>query len=642
MTTTLRVLLVEDDPDDHVLTRMLVDAIPDDRVELHWQPTFHGALAAIGREEYDVLLVDYRLGPRTGLDFILEARRLHCTTPVVVLTGLGDRDLDQQAMRSGAADYLVKAEMDAPLLGRTLRHAAQRHKAGAAAARLAAIVETSSDAIYAVAPDGRVETWNSAAERIYGYTASEMAGEPLFRLVPPEGEAELRAWLARVLDGERVEGSETVQLCRDGRRISVSLSLSPIRDAAGRVGFASLIARDVTERKRLEEQYRQAQKLEVVGRLAGGVAHDFNNLLTAIRGTADVLLADLAEADPMRPDLLEIRRASERAASLTRQLLAFSRQQVVQPRVVDVNAAVAETDRMLRRVIGKDVELVTLLSPEAGCVQVDPVQIEQVLTNLALNARDAMPDGGRLLVQTHAVHVEEGGSPGWPGVPPGHHVMLAVSDNGTGMDAQTRERVFEPFFTTKPQGRGTGLGLATVYGIVQQSGGHVLVHSELDEGTTFQVFLPRVEAAPAEPERPGAAPGPPARGSETVLLVEDEASVRLLIRRILVRQGYTVLEAGDGEEGLRVWGENRGAVALVVTDTVMPLMGGREMARRIHEVQPGLPVILMSGYSQDEQSMREPGEDGTAFIAKPFDVNEFGRTVRRVLDGSAVEAAPAG
>jgi PAS domain S-box-containing protein len=640
MTTALRVLLVEDDPDDHVLTRMLVDAIPDDRVELHWQPTFHGALAAIGHEAYDVLLVDYRLGVRTGLEFIHEARRLHCTTPVVVLTGLGDRDLDQQAMRSGAADYLVKAEMDAPLLGRTLRHAAQRHEAGEAAARLAAIVESSSDAIYAVAPDGTVATWNSAAERIYGYTAAEMAGEPLFRLVPPEGEAELRASLARVLHGERVEGSETVQLCRDGRRIAVSLSLSPIRDAAGRVGFASLIARDVTERKRLEEQYRQAQKLEVVGRLAGGVAHDFNNLLTAIRGTADVLLADLDEANPMRPDLLEIRRASEGAASLTRQLLAFSRQQVVQPRVVDVNAAVAETDRMLRRVIGEDVELVTVLSPEAGCVRVDPVQIEQVLTNLALNARDAMPHGGRLLVQTQAVQVEEGGSPGWPGVPPGHHVMLAVSDNGTGMDAGTRERVFEPFFTTKPQGRGTGLGLATVYGIVQQSGGHVLVHSEPDEGTTFQVFLPR-EAGAAEAAAAGVEPGPPARGSETVLLVEDEASVRLLIRRILVRQGYTVLEAGDGEEGLRVWEGNRGGVALVVTDTVMPLMGGREMARRIHEVQPGVPIILMSGYSQDERAMREPGHDGTEFISKPFDVNEFGRTVRRVLDGSGA-AAPVG
>jgi PAS domain S-box-containing protein len=636
MTTALRVLLVEDDPDDHVLTRMLVEAIPDDRVELDWQPTFQGALAAIAREAYDVLLVDYRLGERTGLEFIHEARRLHCTTPVVVLTGLGDRDLDHQAMRSGAADYLVKAEMDAPGLGRALRRAAQRHKAGEAAARLAAIVESSSDAIYAVAADGTVETWNSAAERIYGYAAAEMAGEPVFRLVPPEGAGELRASLARVLEGERVEGSETVQLCRDGRRISVSLSLSPIRDAAGRVGFASLIARDITERKRLEEQYRQAQKMEVVGRLAGGVAHDFNNLLTAIRGTADVLLADLAEADSMRPDLLEIRRASEQAAALTRQLLAFSRQQVVQPRVVDVNAAVAETDRMLRRVIGEDVDLVTVLSPDAGSVRVDPVQIEQVLTNLALNARDAMPDGGRLLVQTQGVHVEEGGSPGWPGVPPGHHVMLAVSDNGTGMDAQTRERAFEPFFTTKPLGRGTGLGLATVYGIVQQSGGHVLVHSEPDEGTTFQVFLPRV--ADAEPERPGPAPGPPARGSETVLLVEDEASVRLLIRRILQRQGYTVVEAGDGEEGLRAWGEHPG-VALVVTDTVMPLMGGREMARRIHEVQPGLPVILMSGYSQDEQALREPGEDGTAFIAKPFDVNEFGRTVRRVLDGVA---APAG
>ena len=635
MTPALRVLLVEDDPDDHVLTRMLVEAIPDDRVELDWEASFQGALEAIARDDYDVLLVDYSLGERTGLEFIHEARRRHCTTPVVVLTGMGDRALDQQAMRSGATDYLVKSRLDATVLGRALRHAAQRHEAGQAAARLAAIVESSSDAIYAVGPDGAVATWNPAAERIYGYSAAEMAGEAVLRLAPPESGEELRGWLHRALEGERVEGLETVQLCRDGRRISVSLSLSPIRDAAGRVGFASLIARDITERKRLEEQYRQAQKLEVVGRLAGGVAHDFNNLLTAIGGTADVLLADLPEASPMRPDLQEIRRASERAASLTRQLLAFSRQQVVQPRVVDVNAAVAETDRMLRRVIGEDVELVTVLSPDAGSVRVDPVQIEQVLTNLALNARDAMPSGGRLLVQTQAVRVAPGGSPGWPGVPEGEHVMLAVSDNGTGMDPETRERIFEPFFTTKPQGRGTGLGLATVYGIVQQSGGHVLVHSEVAQGTTIQVFLPRVAAA--RPEPPAPAPGAPPRGSETVLLVEDEASVRLLIRRILARQGYTVVEAENGEEGLRVWTEQRGRVALVVTDTVMPLMGGREMARRIRESEPGLPIVLMSGYSQDEQGPATDGDDA-GFVAKPFDVDDFVRTVRRALDREAPRA----
>jgi PAS domain S-box-containing protein len=635
MSPPLRVLLVEDDPDDLLLTRKLVEAIPDERVDLAWAPTFRAALDAIGQTEYDVLLVDYGLGEHTGLDFILEARRRHCTTPVVVLTGLGDRALDQQAMRSGATDYLVKGQLDAPMLGRTLRHAAQRHEAGQAAARLAAVVESSSDAIYTVGRDGIVETWNPAAERIYGYGAAEMVGQPVLRLAPPEAAEELGGALRTALAGERVEASETVQLCRDGRRISVSLSLSPVRDAAGGVRFASLIARDMTERKRLEEQYRQAQKLEVVGRLAGGVAHDFNNLLTAIGGTAAVLLDDLPEGSPLRADLLDIRGASERAASLTRQLLAFSRKQVLQPRVLDLNTVVAGTDRMLRRVIGEDVELVTVLSPGAGCVRVDPVQVEQVLSNLALNARDAMLSGGRLLVQTREVAVPEGGSPDWPGVPAGAHVMLAVSDNGTGMDDETRARIFEPFFTTKPQGKGTGLGLATVYGIVQQSGGHVLVHTEPGHGTTFQIFLPRVAAAP-EPEPPAAAPPP--RGTETVLLVEDEAPVRTLIRRILSRQGYTVLEAADGEEGVRVWREHRARVALVVTDAVMPLMGGREMARRIREVRPELPIVFMSGYSQYERSMREP-LDGIEFIPKPFDMDEFARTVRRALDGAAAPAS---
>jgi PAS domain S-box-containing protein len=631
---TLRVLLVEDDPDDHLLTRKLVEAVPDERVELAWEPTFDGALEALARDEYDVLLVDYRLDGRTGLELIQEARRRHCTTPVVVLTGVGDRALDQEAMRTGASDYLVKGQLDPRLLGRTLRRAAERHAAGQAAARLAAVVEQSSDAICALAPDGTVVSWNPAAARTYGYTADEMVGEPVFRLAAPEHAAGLRGLLDTVLRGERVEAVDTEQLRRDGGRISVSLSLAPVLDAAGRVRYASLIARDVTERKRLEEEFRQAQKLEVVGRLAGGVAHDFNNLLTAIRGTAELLLADMGEGHPMRADLQVITQASERAASLTRQLLAFSKQQAAQPRVVDLNGVVAGADRILRRLVGAGVELVTVLSPETGSVRVDPVQVEQVLTNLALNARDAMPGGGRLLVQTREVAVPAGGSPLWPGVPAGPHAMLAVSDNGTGMDDATRSRIFEPFFTTKPPGKGTGLGLATVYGIVQQSGGHVLVHTGEGEGTTFQIFFPRaseeVAGPPAAAPEPASAPAPTA----TVLLVDDEAPVRTLVRRVLAREGYTVLEAPNGEEGLRLWREHA-EVSLVVTDMVMPLMGGREMVRRMHEAKPGLPVVFMSGYSQEAHPSREAVRAPVELIPKPFDVRDLVRAVRLVLAESS-------
>ncbi len=634
--TTLRVLLVEDDPDDHLLTRKLVEAVPDERVELAWEPTFDGALAALARDEFDVLLVDYQLDGRTGLELIQEARRHHCTTPVVVLTGVGDRALDQAAMRSGASDYLVKGQIDPRLLGRTLRRAAERHAAGQAEARLAAVVEQSSDAICTLAPDGTVVSWNPAAARTYGYAAAEMVGEPVFRLATPEHDAALRALLEAVLRGGRVEAAETVQLRRDGVRITVSLSLAPVLDAGGRVRYASMIARDVTERKRLEEEFRQAQKLEVVGRLAGGVAHDFNNLLTAIRGTAELLLADMGEEHPMRADLQVITQASERAAALTRQLLAFSRQQAAQPRVVDLNGVVAGADRILRRLVGAGVELVTVLSPGTGSVRVDPLQVEQVLTNLALNARDAMPDGGRLLVQTSEVAVPAGGSPLWPGVPAGTHAMLAVSDNGTGMDEATRSRIFEPFFTTKPAGKGTGLGLATVYGIVRQSGGHVLVHTGEGEGTTFQIFVPRAsgDAAVAPPPAPEPAPAP----SATVLLVDDEAPVRTLVRRVLAREGYTVLEAGDGEEGLRLWREHADGVALVVTDMVMPLMGGREMVRRMHEARPGLPVVFMSGYSQEAHPSREAVRAPVELIPKPFDVRDLVRVVRLVL----AEASPSG
>jgi CheY-like chemotaxis protein len=372
--------------------------------------------------------------------------------------------------------------------------------------------------------------------------------------------------------------------------------------------------------------------MEAVGQLAGGVAHDFNNLLTIIKVHAELLLDGVGPENPMHEDLQEIQKAGARAASLTRQLLAFSRKQLLQPRVLDLNAILAGLEPMLRRLISEDIRLVTRPAPELGRVSADAGQIEQVLVNLAVNARDAMPDGGTVTIETSDVELDaEFGRRRGANVPPGRYVRLAVSDTGVGMDESTRSRIFEPFFTTKEVGKGTGLGLSTVYGIVKQSNGFIWVSSRPGEGTTFEVHLPRVgEPAPEE----GSAPTiPAAAGSETVLLVEDEESVRSLARRILERQGYTVLEARHGQEALRAAAEHAGTIDLAMTDVVMPEMSGSELAHRLEAMRPGVRVLYMSGYTDDEIIRRGVLGPGMAFLEKPFTANSLAKKVREVLDG---------
>jgi two-component system, cell cycle sensor histidine kinase and response regulator CckA len=388
----------------------------------------------------------------------------------------------------------------------------------------------------------------------------------------------------------------------------------------------------VTARRRLEEQYRQAQKMEAVGQLASGIAHDFNNLLTVINGYADLLLQSLPPADSSQELLEEIRRAGERAAGLTRQLLAFGRRQVLAPRVLDLNAVAADTEAMLRRVIGEDVRLATVPGPGLWPVRADPGQVEQVLLNLAVNARDAMPTGGRLTIETRNVELDDEYALAHAGAHPGPHVLLAVSDTGCGMTDEVKARIFEPFFTTKGPGRGTGLGLATVYGIVTQSGGHLGVDSEAGAGTTFRVYLPRAEGPVGEPKAGSGAPAP-RRGAETVLLVEDDPAVRALNRHVLAGCGYTVVEAGDGDEAWRAAVRHAGGpIHLLVTDVVMPGQGGRALAERLLERHPGLKVLYVSGYTDDAVVRHGVLREAMNFLQKPFTPTALAHRVREVLD----------
>ncbi len=485
--------------------------------------------------------------------------------------------------------------------------------------------------VYRSTPDGRLLECNRAFARMMGYASpAEAMAQPGSAY---HAGAEERA---QFLDRLRREGSlvnyENQARRKDGGLIWIVENVSLIRSEDDGEEIILGTVFDMTERRRLEEQLRQSQKMEAVGRLAGGIAHDFNNLLTVVTGYSELLLAELPEGDPRRESAEEIRQAGSRAAALTQQLLAFSRRQVLAPRVLDLNAVVAGMERMLRRVIGEDVELTTALEPELWRARADPGQIEQVILNLVVNARDAMPRGGRLTIETANVELDEKFAGLYATIHPGPHVMLAVSDTGVGMDAELQSRLFEPFFTTKERGKGTGLGLSTVYGIVKQSGGSIWVYSEPGHGTTFKIYLPRCEEPLEEatvPDRPAA----PAAGNETVLLVEDEPEVRRLVEKLLGLRGYRVLSAGSPADAIAIARRQEAPIDLLLTDVIMPGMNGRELARVLAGSRPRMRVLYMSGYTDAAISQQGILEPGTAFLSKPFTPDALARKVREVIEG---------
>ncbi len=514
-----------------------------------------------------------------------------------------------------------------------------RREAEEMRALLAAIVESSQDAIVSKRLDGTITSWNSAAERLFGYRAEEAIGQPIQILIPEARRVEERRLIERVERGERVDHYETVRRRRDGTEIHVSASLAPILDAAGVVVGVSKTARDLTLQRnaaltlrQTEEQLRQAQKMEAVGRLAAGVAHDFNNVLSVILSYSDLILGELGPKDAMRADLEEIRQAALRAADLTQQLLTFGRQQVVSPKVLDVNAVLVGLDKMLRRILGEDVELLTRPTAVAGWIFADPTNVEQIVMNLVVNARDAMQSGGTLTIATEVVELDGAFTSEHPGMHAGPHVVLSVTDTGEGMDAATVSRVFEPFFTTKGVGKGTGLGLSTVFGIAQQAGGCVSVSSEPSVGSTFRVYLPRVDAK-EKATHPPAAPIT-LRGSETVLLVEDQEQVRAVAHGILERSGYRVLVATNPDEALLIAENHRGPIDVLLTDVVMPHMSGAELAKRVSLLRPEVKVLCMSGYTDDDILRRLVFDRELAFLQKPFTPTSLTRKLREVLEGT--------
>ncbi len=638
MATSIRVLLVEDNPADaELIIRQLWRG--------GYEPTARrvedaaSLRDALAEQEWDIVIADNAL---PQFDAIAALGVLHDAAidlPFIIASGTIGEETAVAAMKAGAHDYVMKDRLArlVPAVERELRECVNRRERRVNEAALEAarehvrwLLESSPAMIYSARPSAGGATFVSEnARTILGYEPEAFYADPGFwtGLIHPDDRPRVLADLPRLFEA----GTGNLQYRvrhKDGGYRWVQDEPRMMRDADGRPTTIVGVVVDITAKHDLEEQLRQSQKMEAVGRLAGGVAHDFNNLLMVIAGYSEQMIESLEPASPLRVGADAIHKAAERGATLTRHLLAFSRRQILAPTVLDLNQVVMGVNRLLRRVIGEDVTLVLRCHPDLWRTKADQGQIEQVLMNLAVNARDAMPGGGTLTIATGGVSITESSA---QGPAPGDYVTLSVGDTGHGIDPVIRSRIFEPFFTTKAVGAGTGLGLSMVHGVVTQSGGHVSVTSEPGHGTTFTVLLPRVHEEPVQAGVPGRVTTSP-KGDETVLVVEDQDDVRQLIREALARSGYRVKEASNGQEALTLCETERDHIHLLVTDTVMPIVGGPELARRLVPQREGLKVLFLSGYAEEDVLKNGLTQPGTAFLAKPFSPRTLVATVRDLLD----------
>ncbi|MBI4529719.1 MAG: PAS domain S-box protein [Deltaproteobacteria bacterium] len=503
------------------------------------------------------------------------------------------------------------------------------------------IIESAPDGVLVVDSAGKILISNTQAQKLFGYSREELAGTRIETLMPArlrDSHLAYRESYALAPRNRPMGGAQgLIGLRKDGTEFSADISLSPIETEEGHLVIATV--RDITERKNLEEQLRQSQKMEALGLLAGGIAHDFNNLLTTIIGYSDLLLNDLGPDDPRRKDAEEIKKAGKLAASLTRQLLTFSQKKVLQPKVLDLNAIIITLEKIVKRLLGQHIDVTIALDPQLGRVRAEQGQIEQVILNLAVNARDAMPNGGKLMIETANVELDENYARAHIEVEPGPYVMLSFSDTGLGMDAETRSRIFDPFFTTKEHGKGTGLGLAAVYGAVKQGRGSILVYSEPGKGTVFKIYLPRVEEE-VEIRRKDrehlTSPG----GGETILVVEHEEPLRDLVRVSLEQKGYRVLVASSADEAIRSCEQYPGPIHLMITDLVMPQMDGRRLAGELGAFRPEMKVLYMSGYAINTVLQHGVLDPNVPFLEKPFTSTLLARKVREVLSTPLPDPTP--
>ena len=630
-----RVLLIEDNPADARLLRQQLRFSAITQFEWVEARLLGEGLEKLRAGTFDLILLDLSLPDEQGLATLRRTRESAPLVPVVVLTGYADEALAAQALREGAQDYLVKGQTDPSAMERSFRYAMER-------ARSEQALRESEEHYRFLFDNNPHPMWvfdlenhkflavNNAAVRHYGYSREEFLSMTLEGIRPPEDIPQLLADLAGGTEEVRRVGTRRHRK-RDGTVINVEITSHGLR-FAGKPSRL-VLANDITERIRLEEQLQQAQKMEAIGRLAGGVAHDFNNLLTVITGYGQMLLNQFDRANPAYGDVQEILNAANRAALLTNQLLAFSRRKVTQAKPIELNNVVGNIQKMLGRLVGENVQMISVLEPGIGRIMADPNQIEQILMNLVVNARDAMPDGGKITLETAAVRLDEEFARTHLGITPGPYVLLAVSDTGRGMTEAVRKQVFEPFFTTKTADKGTGLGLSMVYGIVRQCGGDIYVYSELNKGSVFKLYFPVTGRVENIQEDPVEAPVPRGAG-ETVLLVEDDTELRTMVERMLTREGFHVLLASSGQDALQAAQLHTGKIALLLTDVVMPGMSGRDLASALAPMRPKMKVLFMSGYT--DAAVVHSGElpSGVDFIQKPFRPDALVAKVRAVIDGT--------
>lgn len=636
MTVHLKILLLDDSPNDAELAIAAIEesgySCQYDRVE-----TREDFLARLDAD-YDLIVSDYGLPSYDGLAALKAVRGRDLEIPFILVSGTVGEEVAIESLKAGATDYVMKNRLSrlGPVVRRALRECEERRQRRFAEISLReseekfrAIFQESLDLIMTIDGEtGLILQVNPAAQRNLGYETEALTGKHFSILFPAASKSSRKDLLKELRVRGAVFESQEIQR-QDGSVCLMDLTANLIPWGKGKAVLATF--RDVTERKHLEDQLHHSQKLEAMGRLAGGIAHDFNNLITAIIGYSQLALTRLATGNSPFDEIEEVIKAGKRAASLTSQLLAFSRKQIVQPKILDLNEIISDLRKMLARLIGEDVQLSVGLDPALGPVKVDRGHIEQVIVNLAVNARDAMPEGGKLSIQTETILLDEP-SVLHSGCQPGAYTVLSISDTGMGMDSETQSRIFEPFFTTKEKGKGTGLGLSTAYGIVRQSSGAITVESEPGRGTTFHIYLPVVKEADSSAEEKNVDESA-TQGSETILLVEDDAGIRGLVRRVLEMNGYRVFESEDAEEAIEKYHAHKESINLILTDVVMPGMSGRQMTGSLGPLRPQTKVLYMSGYMGDSLRGQTDLASDHPFIQKPFTLDDLARKVREVLEG---------
>lgn len=621
----VKVLLVDDDEDDYILTRDWFSEMADTRFELEWVNNYEQALEAIAKCQHDVYLFDYRLGSHNGLELLREALSYGCLAPIILLTGQGDHEVDIEAMKAGAADYLDKSLLGAPLLERSIRYAIERKQAEQKIREQAALLDIATDAIIVLDLDYKIIFWNKGAERLYGWQVSEILGKKAQELLYKGKSIQLETALKIILDQGQWQG-DLQQITKDGKHLIVESRWTLVHDETQQPKSILSVSTDITEKKQLEAQFLRAQRMESIGTLASGIAHDLNNVLTPILMTAQLLETQLHDDYSKRLLPILITNA-RRGASLVKQVLSFARGLEGKFTLIQIKHIVTEIKQILTETFPKSITITTDIPTNLGTLCGDATQLHQVLMNLCVNARDAMPQGGTLTISAKTIFIDENYARLNLDAKVGSYIFLMVTDTGTGVSSEILDRIFEPFFTTKEIGKGTGLGLSTVIGIIKSHGGFVKVYSEVGVGTQFQIYFPAVDIPETLPIVESSLP----KGyGELILVVDDEMAIREITKASLEAYNYQAITASNGIEAVAIYAEHHDRISVVLTDMMMPSMDGPTTIRTLQKINPDVKIIAVSGLASSDKMVQSAGTGVKTFLSKPYTTQELLESIEQV------------